>query len=366
MTAKFAATETEDEARWAAVVARDGRHDGEFYYSVATTGVYCRPGCPARLPKRPNVRFHASREAAEREGFRPCMRCRPDRAPLAQAHAEKVAAACRLIESAEEAPSLEALAEAAELSPHHFHRIFKAALGVTPKAYAIAKRNERLRAKLGEAETVTQAIYAAGFNSNGRFYANSGEVLGMSATNFRSGGRGQAIRYALSQCSFGPILVAATNKGVCAIFFGDDARALLADLRKQFPRATLIEGDADFEALTAKVVGFVEAPGSALDLPLDIKGTAFQHRVWDALRRIPLGQTATYTEIAEEIGAPSAARAVARACATNPVAVAIPCHRVVRSDGSLSGYRGGVSRKRALLDREDATRRRRRSVSDRS
>lgn len=354
MTAKLAITETEDEARWAAVVARDGRLDGAFYYSVATTGVYCRPGCPARQPKRLNVRFHASRESAEREGFRPCKRCRPDRAPLAQVHAEKIAAACRLIETAEEAPSLDALAQAAALSPHHFHRIFKAALGVTPKAYAIAKRNERLRASLGEAETVTAAIYGAGFNSNGRFYANSGDMLGMNATSFRSGGSGQAIRYALSQSTFGPILVAATNKGVCAIFFGDDEEALLADLRKQFPRAALNEGDAAFAALTAKVVGFVEAPDKTLDLPLDIKGTAFQHRVWDALRRIPLGRTATYTEIAEKIGAPTAARAVARACATNPIAVAIPCHRVVRSDGSLSGYRGGVSRKRALLDREAA------------
>jgi len=342
----------DDDVRWDAVVARDAEFDGRFYYAVASTGVYCRPSCAARLPNRKNVRFFASAGAAERAGFRPCKRCKPDQAPLKQRQVEKVAAACRLIETAEEEPTLDALADAVGVSPYHFHRLFKAATGVTPKGYASAHRRSRVRDGLGTSGTVTEAIYAAGFNSNGRFYAGAAEALGMTPTDFRQGGRNQMLRYAIGACSFGRILVAASNKGIAAIFFGDDKDSLLADLRAQFPRAKLIGGDADFEQLVTKVVAFVEDPKISLDLPLDVRGTAFQHRVWDALRRIPVGSTASYAEIAAKIGAPGSARAVARACASNPVAVAIPCHRVVRSDGSLSGYRGGVERKRALLDKE--------------
>jgi AraC family transcriptional regulator, regulatory protein of adaptative response / methylated-DNA-[protein]-cysteine methyltransferase len=341
-----------DDARWAAVVAHDASFDGQFFYSVETTGIYCRPSCPARRPKRENVRFHDTAPKAEAAGFRPCKRCRPGEASLAQKHADKVAEACRLIEAADEAPKLDALARQIGLSPHHFHRIFKAALGVTPKDYATARRNKRVRAALGKSATVTQAIYDAGFSSNGRFYATSSEVLGMTPRQFRSGGIDREIKFTVGECSLGAILVAASGKGVCAILFGDEPEVLRTALKKQFPRARLIAGDQDFERLTAKVVDFVENPGAGLDLPLDIRGTAFQHRVWDALRRIPAGSTASYTEIAEAIGAPGSARAVARACASNPIAVAIPCHRVVRSDGSLSGYRGGVVRKRALLAKE--------------
>jgi len=341
-----------DDARWEAVIARDASFDGQFYYSVATTGVYCRPSCPARLAKRCNVSFHDTAADAERAGFRACKRCKPDGLSLDQQHAETVAEACRLIETAEVTPTLDALAEAVGLSPYHFHRIFKAAVGVTPKAYATAHRNKRVRDQLNRSGTVTEAIYDAGFNSNGRFYAISAKVLGMTPTDFRSGGANAEIKFAIGECSLGAILVAASDKGVCAILLGDEPEALARDLQDQFPRAQLVGGDAAFERLAAQVIGFVEAPGIGLDLPLDVQGTAFQHRVWDALRRIPAGSTASYAEIAEAIGAPKSVRAVARACAANHLAVAIPCHRVVRTDGALSGYRWGVQRKQALLDIE--------------
>jgi len=341
-----------DDARWAAVIARDAAFDGRFFYSVETTGVYCRPSCPSRRPNRANVRFHDTAADAERAGFRPCKRCKPGEPSLAKQHAEKVAEACRLIEAAEEELKLDDLAASVGLSPYHFHRIFKAVLGVTPKAYATAQRNKRMRDALGRSTTVTEAIYGAGFNSNGRFYATSSEALGMTPSQFRSGGSNAEIRFAIGACSLGSILVAASDKGVCAILFGDDAKSLRHELEKQFPRARLIGGDPAFERLASEVIGFVENPQAGLDLPLDIRGTAFQHRVWEALCRIPAGSTASYAEIAEAIGAPGSARAVARACASNRIAVAIPCHRVVRTDGSLSGYRGGVARKRALLARE--------------
>jgi AraC family transcriptional regulator, regulatory protein of adaptative response / methylated-DNA-[protein]-cysteine methyltransferase len=341
-----------DETRWAAVVARDAAFDGRFFSAVETTGIYCRPSCPAKRPNRANVRFYDTAEEAQRAGFRPCKRCKPGEPSLAEQHAEKVAEACRLIETAEEELKLDELAAAAGLSPYHFHRIFKAVLGVTPKAYATAQRNKRVRDALGRSSTVTQAIYGAGFNSNGRFYATSSGVLGMTPSQFRSGGSNAEIKFAIGACSLGSILVAASDKGVCAILFGDDAEALRHELEKQFPRARLIGGDPAFERLASEVIGFVENPRAGLDLPLDIRGTAFQHRVWEALRRIPAGATASYAEIAKVIGAPGSARAVARACASNRIAVAIPCHRVVRSDGSLSGYRGGVARKRALLAKE--------------
>ena len=341
-----------DEDRWAAVRRRDRRADGVFYYSVSTTGVYCRPSCAARLARRENVRFHASPEAAERAGFRPCKRCRPNEPALAAQRAAAVAKACRLIETAEEMPSLDTLAEAAGMSRFHFHRVFKTVTGITPKAYAAARRAQRVRDELSRSGTVTEAIYGAGFNSNGRFYATSADMLGMTPTSFRTGGNGTSIRFAIGQCSLGSILVAATEKGICAISLGDDPDALLRDLQDRFPKAQLIGGDAAFERLVARVVGFVEAPAVGLDLPLDLRGTAFQQRVWRTLREIPAGATVSYGEIAGRIGAPKAVRAVAQACASNAIAVAIPCHRVVRNDGALSGYRWGVERKRALLERE--------------
>jgi AraC family transcriptional regulator of adaptative response/methylated-DNA-[protein]-cysteine methyltransferase len=352
MSHRPAAPAPDDNARWAAFSARDAAFDGLFYACVETTGIYCRPSCPAKRAKREHVSFCDTVADAEAAGFRPCKRCKPDKTSLLQQHADKAAQACRLIETAEQAPTLEALAEAVGLSPYHFHRLFKARLGVTPKAYAAAHRNKRVREELGRSATVTEAIYGAGFNSNGRFYATSTEVLGMTPRQFRSGGPNAEIKYAIGESSLGLVLVAASDKGVCAIFFGDDPETLARSLKKQFPRARLIGDDPDFEELAAKVIGFVEDPSLDLDLPLDIRGTAFQHRVWEALRRIPVGSTVSYADIAKAIGAPKSMRAVARACGSNLIAVAIPCHRVVGSDGSLTGYRGGIERKRALLARE--------------
>ena len=343
-----------DEERWAAILHRDRGAEGAFFYSVATTGVYCRPGCPSRRPRREHVRFHASREDAESAGFRACRRCRPNEPSLSERHAEVVAAACRRIEAAEEMPALEALAESAGMSRFHFHRVFKAATGCTPRGYAAAHRANRTREALRKGGTVTDALYDAGFNSNGRFYAAAPEILGMAPAVFRRGGAGETIRFAVGACSLGAVLVAATAKGVCAIALADNPDTLVHDLEDRFPRAELVGGDPEFESLVARAIGFVEAPALGLDLPLDIRGTTFQQRVWRALQAIPPGETATYAEIAGRIGSPKAARAVARACAANPLAVAIPCHRVVRNDGGLGGYRWGVERKRALLDREAA------------
>jgi AraC family transcriptional regulator of adaptative response/methylated-DNA-[protein]-cysteine methyltransferase len=343
-----------DADRWDAVTRRDRRAAGAFYYAVTTTGVYCRPGCAARLPRRENVTFYPSPAAAEQAGFRPCKRCRPRTLARTEQHAATVAAACRRIETAAELPDLDTLAAEAGMSRFHFHRIFKAATGITPKAYAAAQREQRVRDRLTRSNTVTEAIYEAGFNSNGRFYAASDDVLGMTPTAWREGGRGMTIRFAVGQCWLGSILVAASDRGVCAIAFDDDPETLVYDLQDRFSKARLIGGDSKFEDWVARVIGFVAAPARGLDLPLDIRGTAFQRRVWQALRDIPFGSTASYAEIAESIGKPKAARAVARACATNPLAVAIPCHRVVRTDGALSGYRWGLERKRALLEREAA------------
>jgi AraC family transcriptional regulator of adaptative response/methylated-DNA-[protein]-cysteine methyltransferase len=341
-----------DEARWDAVVHRDHRADGHFYYSVRTTGVYCNPSCAARLALRRNVAFHATREDAERSGFRPCKRCKPDQGGIDARHAAGVAAASRLVETSEQLPSLDTLAAAAGMSRYHFHRVFKAQTGLTPKAYAAAHRAKRVRESLRQGGSVTDAMYGAGFNSSGRFYASAGDDLGMTPSRFRSGGTGESIRFAVGQCSLGSILVAATEKGICAINLGDDPQALVEELQDRFPKARLLGGDLGFEQLVARVVGFVESPGIGLDLPLDIRGTAFQQRVWHALREVPPGATVSYAQVANRIGAPAATRAVAQACAANVIAVAIPCHRVIRNDGNLSGYRWGVERKRALLARE--------------
>jgi AraC family transcriptional regulator of adaptative response/methylated-DNA-[protein]-cysteine methyltransferase len=351
-TARPATAYGDDDARWAAVLDRDPAADGKFFTSVRTTGVYCRPTCTARHARRENVAFYATAAEAERAGFRPCKRCRPNEAPLAERQAAAVAKACRIIAEAEEAPALDDLAAAVGLSRFHFHRVFKAVTGLTPRTYAAAHRGERLRKRLPKSASVTEAIYESGFNSSGRFYADAPTLLGMTPTAFRAGGADAAIRFGVGQCSLGVILVAATDKGVCSIMLGEEPEALVRELEDRFPKARLIGGDAEFESWVASVVGFVEAPRIGLDLPLDIRGTAFQQRVWQALRQIPAGETASYAEVAEKIGAPQAVRAVAGACASNPVALAIPCHRVVRTDGNLSGYRWGVARKRALLDRE--------------
>ena len=349
---KIRAAATVLDPRWASVAARDPLADGSFFYSVATTGVYCRPSCAARPARPENVAFHATMADAEQAGFRPCKRCRPGQPSLAAMQAAKVTALCRFIESAEQVPTLNQLAQRAGTSPYHLHRTFKAVTGLTPKAYAGAHRARRLRQALTTGATVTDAIYDAGYNSGSRFYEQADQVLGMTPTRFRDGGSGAPIQFAIGECSLGALLVARSDRGVCAILLGDDADALVRDLQIRFPKARLIAGDAGFEQLMTRVLGLVEAPRLGLDLPLDVQGTTFQQRVWQALRDIPPGRTASYAEVARRIGAPTSTRAVAQACAANPLALAIPCHRVVKSDGALAGYRWGIERKRALLARE--------------
>jgi AraC family transcriptional regulator, regulatory protein of adaptative response / methylated-DNA-[protein]-cysteine methyltransferase len=343
-----------DEERWQAVKSRDPALDGKFFFAVRTTGIFCRPSCASRPAKRENVSFFSSVAEAEKAGFRACKRCHPDKLGAPDPQMEAVKRACDRIEQAEETPGLAELAASAGLSPYHFHRVFKAITGVTPKAYAAETRARRAADKLRTAGTVTEAIYDSGFNSSSRFYENTDARLGMTPGAVRRGGAGAVIRFAVGQASLGAVLVAATTKGVCAILLGDDPETLVRDLQDRFPRAEFEGGNPEFERMVAEVVGLVEAPGQRLDLPLDIRGTAFQQRVWAALSAIPPGKTATYKEIARAIGQPKAVRAVAQACGANPLAIAIPCHRVVRADGDLSGYRWGVERKRKLIDREAA------------
>ena len=342
-----------DEERWAAVTSRDRQADGRFLFAVLTTGVYCRPGCPSRLPRRENVRFHESATAAEQAGFRPCKRCRPNGASRDQKQQALVAKACRLIEAAAEAPDLATLANAVGVSRYHFHRLFKAIVGTTPAAYARAVRAQRVRDALPRSATTTAAIHDAGASSNGRFYAQAEKQLGMTPAAYRRGAPDLNIRHATGNSSLGAMLVAATDQGICAILLGDDPQALLRDLQQRFPRAQLSAGDRAFGRWVAQVVALVDAPAIGLALPLDIRGTAFQQRVWQALRDIPCGGTTHYSELAARLGlAKNSARAVAQAIAANPLAVAIPCHRVIRRDGTLAGYRWGIARKQALLDRE--------------
>jgi AraC family transcriptional regulator of adaptative response/methylated-DNA-[protein]-cysteine methyltransferase len=341
-----------DAARWQAIARRDPAADGCFVYSVRTTGVYCRPTCPARRALRRNVRFHRTAGEAEAHGYRPCKRCRPSDASGASHHVQMVTQACRRIEQADQPTGLDQLAREAGMSRFHFHRVFKKQTGLTPKAYAGACRARRVRQELTERTTVTGALHQSGYGSSGRFYAAAQGALGMTPGRYRAGGHGETIRFAIGQCWLGAILVAATDQGVCAVSLGDDPDSLARELQDRFHQAQLVGDDRQFQELVARVVGFVEAPETGLDLPLDIRGTAFQERVWQALRAIPPGRTATYTEIAESIGQPNSARAVARACAANTLAVAIPCHRVIRRDGSLSGYHWGVERKEKLLKRE--------------
>jgi AraC family transcriptional regulator, regulatory protein of adaptative response / methylated-DNA-[protein]-cysteine methyltransferase len=343
-----------NDPRWVRVLARDRTADGKFWYSVVTTGVYCRPSCPSRTANPKNVQLHDTLANAKATGFRPCKRCHPDGLSIDAENAALVARACRLIERSEEEPSLNVLAEAVGRSASYFHRSFKTVTGLTPKVYAAAHRASKVRNGLASGSSVTEAIYDAGYNSSGRFYEKSTDMLGMTPTQFKAGGANEEIRFALGQTSLGAILVASSKRGVASILLGNDPDALLRQLQDRFPKAKLIGADRDYEALVARVVGFIEAPQIGLNLPLDVRGTAFQRRVWQALQEIPVGQTASYAEIAQRIGSPKAIRAVAGACAANNLAVVIPCHRVVRNDGALSGYAWGVERKKALLDREGA------------
>ena len=347
-------TVTAPDLWWERLRNRDASEAGSFVYGVVTTGIYCRPGCPSRLPRKENIRFFTSREEAKQAGFRPCLRCRPDGATLEEQQAQAISKACALIEAAEEKPDFDAVAKAVSMSRHHFHRIFKQTTGVTPGAYFNARRRDRAIEGLSHARTVTDAIYGAGYSSSSRFYETCAPGLGLKPSAFGKGGAGEVILFAVATCSLGSILVAATAQGICAIQLGDAPEPLVEALRDRFPKAELRGGDEDFERVVAQVIGLVEEPKRAFGLPLHVRGTAFQQRVWEVLRSIPPGETMTYAEVAAEAGCPSAVRAVASACAANKIAVAIPCHRVVRKGGALSGYRWGVKRKAALLKREGA------------
>ncbi|WP_417449780.1 bifunctional DNA-binding transcriptional regulator/O6-methylguanine-DNA methyltransferase Ada [Kordiimonas sp.] len=350
-------TFSSDDDRWQAVLRRDATADGAFFFSVATTGVYCRPSCGARQPRRENVAFHHTPADAEAAGFRPCKRCKPNETPAWTARENLVARACRFIEAAETTPVLADIAAQAGLSPYHFHRIFKEITGITPKAYAASHRTKNVKGRLKHSSTVTEAIYDAGYNANSRFYETATGVLGMTPKEYRAGAKGQHIHYGIQKCSLGFLLVAATGRGICAIQLGDNEDTLLDELRAEFPAAQLLPANETLDSWLVSVLSLVEdGKPTRQTLPLDIRGTAFQQQVWQALQDIPAGETATYAEVATAIGKPKAVRAVANACANNRLAVAIPCHRVVRSDGSLSGYRWGVGRKRKLLAREVSAR----------
>lgn len=340
-----------DEHRWQAVLNRDAQADGQFVFAVRTTGIFCRPSCKARHALRQNVHFYPDAAAALQAGFRPCKRCQPDTLDPQQQRIEKVARACRLLE--QDAPvTLEALAQAVAVSPYHFHRLFKSVTGVTPKAWQQAWRARRLRGSLAEGETVTDAVMAAGFPDSSSYYRHADALLGMTARQYRQGGEDTAIYYALEACSLGRCLVALSARGVCAVLLGEDDDALIAELQQLFPHAQSQQGSPAFHQQISDVVARLGDHHAPLTLPLDIRGTAFQQQVWQALRDIPAGETRSYQQIAASIGNPKAVRAVASACAANKLAIVIPCHRVIREDGRPSGYRWGAARKVALLARE--------------
>lgn len=339
-----------DEARWQAVESRDTDADGAFYLGVKTTGIYCRPVCPSRTPLRKNVEFFDTVDEAEAAGFRACKRCCPNESSAG--NEEAITTICRWIETSDETPKLADMAERAGFSPFHFQRMFKRITGVSPRAYAAQCRANRVREALQGDTTVGEAIVEAGYGSAGQFYSEDVAQLGMAPTVYRAGGEGQKIRFAVRASTLGQVLVAASDRGICQITLGDDTASLTEELRIRFPNATLAEGDLGFESWVEQAIATVDHPEQSPALPLDIRGTAFQQLVWQALRNIPVGQTATYADVANAIGRPKAVRAVARACATNSIAVAIPCHRVIRTGGDLSGYRWGEERKRELLTRE--------------
>ncbi len=343
---------TTDESRWQAVLARDPAADERFVFAVITTGIFCRPSCRARHPLRRNVRFFGDAAAATEAGFRPCKRCQPDREDAMARQRERIVEACRLLERSETPLTLEKLARQVAMSPYHLHRLFKAMTGLTPRAWQQARRASKVREALASGQEVTRALYDAGYSSGSSFYQQADAALGMTARQYRQGGYRADIRYALTRCQLGELLVAESERGICAILPGDSPQALVAELTHMFPRARLDAGDLGFAQRVARVVSWLDRPDGAFALPLDLQGTAFQRQVWQALQEIPAGVTLSYQALAARIGRPRATRAVAGACAANRLAVVIPCHRVIRQDGTLSGYRWGAARKRLLLARE--------------
>lgn len=344
-------TRNTDDDRWLAVLARDLTADGQFVFAVRTTGIFCRPSCRARHALRKNVCFFPDAIHAVQAGYRACKRCFPDKADPQAHRVAKVEKACRLLEQ-DRPLTLDALAQQVGMSPYHFHRLFKSLTGMTPKAWQQAARAGRLRRSLMAGEQVTESVLAAGFPDSSSYYRKADEALGMTARQYRSGGSQLAVRFAISHCSLGRCLVAESERGICALLLGDDDTALMAELTLMFPHARYESQNEDFTRRVGQVIARVDNPNASLALPLDIRGTAFQQQVWQALRAIPCGETASYRQVAQAIGKPDAVRAVAGACAANKLAILIPCHRVVRTDGALSGYRWGTARKTALLQRE--------------
>lgn len=347
---------TKERRWWRAVLDRDARLDAGFVYAVRSTGVYCRASCPARRPRREQVVFFPSTHAAERAGFRACRRCRPKGGDQAGRHAELVRAVCGAIEAraggTAERRVLNGFNARAGYSPHYARRAFKRLVGITPRQYAEARRLERLKQRLKDADTVTRAMHDAGYSSSSRLYEGAARRLGMTPGTYRRGGRGVCIGYTIARCRLGRLLLAATERGVCFLCMGHSERELQRALRREYPRATIQNGTARLARWVRAIVKHLEGREAELDLPLDVRATAFQWRVWEELRAIPYAQTRSYREIARRLGRPAAARAVGRACASNPLAVVIPCHRAVREDGGLGGYRWGLERKRSLLARE--------------
>lgn len=346
-----------DDKRWQQLIKREIAADGEFIYAVKTTGIYCRPTCPSKLAKRENIQFYDNASEAEQAGFRPCLRCRPElqktrKKQLNEKYSALVKQACKLFEQQGNSGDFKQIAAMLKISPYHFHRIFKQVTGVTPNFYARSVKARKFVENAKKDQSVTEAFYAAGYNSSSRFYATTMSRLGMKPKVWKEGTYMQQIKFAIAETSLGSVLVAATNKGICAIQLGDDPQHLLEELQQRFQQAELIGADTEFETMVAAVIQLVERPENPIDLPLDLQGTLFQERVWKALMTIPAGKTLTYQQLAEKIGAPRSVRAVASACANNKIAIAIPCHRIIRSDGSLAGYRWGIDRKHALLLRE--------------
>jgi len=341
-----------DDARWNAVVKNNFCADDSFYYAVLTTGIYCRPSCTSRLPNRANVEYFTTCEEAETAGYRECKRCKPTKKSKAVETEQKIIHSCRIIEESEISLKLDELAAQVNLSPYHFHRLFKKIVGVTPRQYASRNKSRRFQKSLKTSPSITDAIYSAGYGSSGGAYDKTQDQLAMKPKVYRKGAAGITITYGLAQCFLGWVIVAATDRGICAIEFGDDPGALPDQVQTRFPKAQLKEADRGFKTLISEVVEFIESPGGDLIIPLDIQGTAFQQQVWNVLRRVKAGETLSYTEVAEKIGNPDAVRAVASACASNKLAVVIPCHRIISKAGKLSGYRWGTKRKKMLLDLE--------------
>lgn len=340
-----------DDDRWQSVVDRDVDADGQFVFAVQTTGIFCRPSCRAKHALRKNVRFYADAQQAQDAGFRPCKRCQPDKDSAQQHRLDKIARACQLLE--QESPlTLDELAQQVAMSPYHLHRLFKATTGMTPKVWQQSWRARRLRDALAKGVPVTQAILNAGFPDSSSYYRKADQALGMTAKQFRKGGDNVSVRYTLADCALGRCLVAESERGICAILLGDDDATLVADLHALFPAAQDVPADADFQQRVREVIVAINSRDASLSLPLDIRGTAFQQQVWQALRTIPCGETVSYQQLASAIGKPKAVRAVASACGANKLAIVIPCHRVIRGDGALSGYRWGIARKAQLLQRE--------------